>query len=90
MFVTSDCLPILKLGICQKIVGDGPTLCRKPATTLVQDGSTPLHYAAAFGQTGVIRTLMESGCPVDATDDAENTPLHLAAGGQSLLLLLTL
>lgn len=50
----------------------------------VQDGSTPLHYAAAFGQTGVIRTLMASGCPVDATDDAKNTPLHLAAGEQSL------
>ena len=26
---------------------------------------------------------MEAGCPVDATDDAENTPLHLAAGGPS-------
>ena len=46
----------------------------------MQDGSTPLHYAAAFGQTGVIRTLMQSGCPVDATDDAKNTPLHLATG----------
>lgn len=46
----------------------------------VQDGSTPLHYAAAFGQTSVIQTLMDSGCPVDAIDDAQNTPLHLAAG----------
>ena len=53
---------------------------RADAPVCVQDGSTPLHYAAAFGQTGVIRTLMQSGCHVDATDDAKNTPLHLAAG----------
>lgn len=52
----------------------------KQVSWCVQDGSTPLHYAAAFGQTGVIRTLIESGCPVHATDDAKNTPLHLAAG----------
>ncbi len=46
----------------------------------LQDGSTPLHYAAAFGQSSVIETLVNAGCPVDATDDAQNTPLHLAAG----------
>ncbi len=53
---------------------------------MVQDGSTPLHYAAAFGQSCVIETLVDAGCPVDATDDAQNTPLHLAAGEAKLAL----
>lgn len=51
-----------------------------PTLSALQDGSTPLHYAAAFGQSSVIETLVNAGCPVDATDDAQNTPLHLAAG----------
>ena len=46
----------------------------------MQDGSTPLHYAAAFGQTHVLETLVEAGIAVDNRDDARNTPLHLAAG----------
>ena len=46
----------------------------------MQDGSYPLHYAAAFGQSHVIETLVKAGCPVDSKDDAQNTPLHLAAG----------
>ena len=45
-----------------------------------QDGSTPLHYAAAFGQAHIVGALIEAGCSVDSTDDAKNTPLHLAAG----------
>lgn len=48
---------------------------------LLQDGSTPLHYAAAFGQTHVLETLVQAGVAVDSRDDACNTPLHLAAGG---------
>lgn len=47
---------------------------------VAQDGSSPLHYAAAFGQVHVIRPLVAAGCPVDCRDDASNTPLHLAAG----------
>ena len=46
----------------------------------MQDGSYPLHYAAAFGQSHVVEALVEAGCPVDCKDDAQNTPLHLAAG----------
>ena len=46
----------------------------------MQDGSTPLHYAAAFGQTHVLETLVKAGIAVDNRDDARNTPLHLAAG----------
>ena len=45
-----------------------------------QDGSSPLHYAAAFGQTHVLETLIKAGIAVDSRDDACNTPLHLAAG----------
>lgn len=45
-----------------------------------KDGSTPLHYAAAFGQTHVLEPLVAAGCPVDARDNALNTPMHLAAG----------
>ncbi len=46
----------------------------------MQDGSTPLHYAAAFGQTHVLETLVKAGIAIDNRDDARNTPLHLAAG----------
>lgn len=45
-----------------------------------QDGSSPLHYAAAFGQAAVVEPLVRAGCSVSCTDDARNTPLHLAAG----------
>ncbi|KAA6429353.1 MAG: hypothetical protein FRX49_00747 [Trebouxia sp. A1-2] len=47
---------------------------------LDSDGSTPLHYAAAFGQTHVLETLVKAGIAIDNRDDARNTPLHLAAG----------
>ena len=53
---------------------------RLKENAVVQDGSTPLHYAAAFGQSHIIKALVEAGCPVDSRDDAQNTPLHLAAG----------
>ena len=52
-----------------------------------QDGSTPLHYAAAFGQTHVLETLVKAGIAVDNRDDARNTPLHLAAGALLVMLI---
>jgi ankyrin repeat protein len=48
----------------------------------LQDGSTALHYAAAFGQAHMIQVLVRLGCDVNVRDEAENTPLHLAAGGK--------
>ena len=61
--------------------------CNVPNSTSLclplQDGSTPLHYAAAFGQTHVLETLVKAGIAVDNRDDARNTPLHLAAGRPS-------
>ncbi len=56
------------------------TMCFEEKPCALQDGSTPLHYAAAFGQSHIIRALVDAGCPVDSRDDAQNTPLHLAAG----------
>ena len=50
------------------------------ATCRTKDGSTALHYGAAFGQTHVLAPLVAAGCPVDSRDNALNTPLHLAAG----------
>ena len=49
-------------------------------TCRTKDGSTALHYAAAFGQTHVLAPLVAAGCPVDSRDNALNTPMHLAAG----------
>ena len=55
----------------------------KTCVCCLQDGSTPLHYAAAFGQTHVLETLVKAGIAIDNRDDARNTPLHLAAGQSS-------
>ncbi len=41
-------------------------------------GTTPLHYAAAHGQTGIVEFLVKKGAVVDARDFAGNTPLHKA------------
>lgn len=49
----------------------------------LQDGSTALHYASAFGQAHVLEALVSAGCAVDARDNAHNTSLHLAAGAIS-------
>ncbi|EFN59974.1 hypothetical protein CHLNCDRAFT_18784, partial [Chlorella variabilis] len=54
------------------------------ATCRTKDGSTALHYGAAFGQTHVLAPLVAAGCPVDSRDNALNTPLHLAAGEHSV------
>jgi ankyrin repeat protein len=39
----------------------------------------PLHLAAAFGHSDVIRVLVAHGAEVDARDKDEETPLHRAA-----------
>ncbi|KAG7403730.1 Vegetative incompatibility protein HET-E-1 [Fusarium oxysporum f. sp. rapae] len=41
-------------------------------------GLTPLHWAAADDQTGVVRLLLEAGATVDVYDDERMTPLLLA------------
>lgn len=47
---------------------------------MVQDGTGPLHWAAAAGQYSVLQVLVDAGCPLEGRDIAHNTPLHLAAG----------
>ena len=42
-------------------------------------GSTPLHYAAAYGSIEAMRFLLASGAAVDARNDFEATPLMWAA-----------
>lgn len=69
------CMPAASLTVQPGIVQHG-----LPPTP-PQDGSTALHYAAAFGQVSVLRPLVKAGLAVDTTDRAGNTALHLAAGG---------
>jgi ankyrin repeat protein len=42
-------------------------------------GRTPLHYAAADGDTNRVRELLASGADSNAADGAGWTPLHFAA-----------
>jgi ankyrin repeat protein len=42
-------------------------------------GTTPLHYAAAFGSTESVKLLLEAGADVNVRNAAEATPLLLAA-----------
>lgn len=54
------------------------------ATTWSQDGFTPLHYAAYFGQEDAAKILLERGADVSLVARRESirvTPLHSAASG---------
>ena len=46
----------------------------------LQEDSSILHHAAAFGQAQVLEILVAAGVIVDARDKAQNTALHIAAG----------
>ena len=56
------------------------TLVRYGASvTAIDDhGSTPLHYAAAREEEGLIEFLVKEGAKVDAVDNWGRTPLHIA------------
>ena len=43
------------------------------------NGTTPIHYAAAGGKTSMISYLQEKGCNVECLNKYGNTPLHMAA-----------
>lgn len=45
------------------------------------EGFTPLHAAAASGQTNVVDLLLAKGANVNAQDESGNTPLHYAVFG---------
>ena len=47
----------------------------------VEDGSTPLHYAAKFkASQEMVALLLDRGADIKARDDSGGTPLHYAAG----------
>jgi hypothetical protein len=51
--------------------------------------SYPLHMAASDGDVEECLRLLDSGCPVSARDDSDDTPLHLAASeGNALVMAL--
>jgi ankyrin repeat protein len=56
-----------------------------------QDGSTPLHRAAMYGESSVVNLLLERGAILEPVNDRGNTPLHWAAGnGQKEIVILLL
>ena len=44
-----------------------------------ETGDTPLHDAASYGKTDIVRVLISAGADVRAKDAHGNTPLHVAA-----------
>lgn len=51
------------------------------ADTFLEEGWTPLHYAAFGGRDEVVKLLLERGASVDARSQAGTTALHEAAWG---------
>ena len=45
------------------------------------EGVTPLHFAAGFGNTAILRSLLQKGALVNARSKSGITPLHAAALG---------
>ena len=44
-----------------------------------EEGHTPLHLAARYGNTEMVETLLKCGAKIDRRDKSGHTPLHLAA-----------
>ncbi len=44
-----------------------------------QNGSTPLHLAALWGQADCVKLLIDAGAELDAVNIELNTPLHEAS-----------
>lgn len=43
-------------------------------------GWRPRHVAAAKGQLGIVKALLDHGANTEVMDDTEKTPLYLAPG----------
>lgn len=65
------------------------TLLRAGANPNIQaeDGQTPLHLAATYGESAIATMLLNSGAKVDARDTDQVTPLHMAATSEIATLL---
>lgn len=59
---------------------------RSLASQISSDGWTPLHLAAHFAKTGVVRVLLNRGAAVNALSEnaLKNTALHAAAAGKAM------
>lgn len=53
--------------------------CGADIETKDDDGGTPLHWAAGFGEPSVVTVLLDYGANIEAKDDSGRTPLHRAA-----------
>ncbi|RMZ53817.1 hypothetical protein APUTEX25_003956 [Auxenochlorella protothecoides] len=45
-----------------------------------EEGRTPLHFAAGYGELECMEVLLDAGADIDAVDANNNTALHYAAG----------
>ena len=48
------------------------------------DGESPLHFAAMYGNVQITRFLLSTGADIRIVDDEGNTPLHWAAAAGQL------
>ncbi|KAF5985664.1 1-alkyl-2-acetylglycerophosphocholine esterase [Fusarium coicis] len=52
------------------------------AKAKAKNGRTPLHLAALQGNELIVKTLLQAKALIDAKDDSDLTPLHLASGAK--------
>lgn len=49
-----------------------------PVMVACEEGTTPIHYAARYNKTDMIKKLAERGANLNVQDENGNTPMHLA------------
>jgi hypothetical protein len=59
--------------------GDNSTLRKMPVDAKDQLGTTPLHYAALYGNAESVRILLDRGADPNARNKSEATPLIYGA-----------
>ena len=68
-----------ELAVVTKLIAEGAV-----NTTVMNDGSTPLHLAVQNSHLTVVTTLIAAGADVDAATTSGATPLFMAAGSFDL------
>lgn len=74
---------LLRVLVSDNILAPSPVLFRG------RDGAVALHYASKGGNLEMVTALLDYGSPVNARDNQQNTPLHLAANVSVALLLVS-